>query len=88
MLADCLRLCEVHGVDGSEELDGDEMLDCEDEEQGNGLECEVRLVCVESSGKICRSSVTVEDSRTHRNKIHYYSHYFTIFPRYACKLIS
>lgn len=69
MLADCLSLCEVHGVDGSEELDMDEMLDSEDEEQGNGLESEVRLVCVESSGKICRSSVTVDSGR-HGNKIY------------------
>lgn len=88
MLADCLRLCEVHGVEGSEELDRDEMLDSEDEEQGNGLESEVRLVCVESSGKTCRSSVTVVDSTTHGNKIYYYYHYFTIFATYACKLIS
>lgn len=62
MLADCLSLCEVHSVDGSEELDRDETPDSEDEEQGNGLESEVRHVFVEPSGKICRSSVTVVDS--------------------------
>lgn len=52
------------------------MLDSEDEEQGNGLVSEIRLVCVESSGKICRSSVTVVDSRTHGNKIYYYYYHY------------
>lgn len=62
MLADWLTLREVQGDDACEELDKDEKPDSEDEEEGNGLESEVRFVCVESSGKLCRSSVTVVDS--------------------------
>lgn len=59
MLADFLCLCDVHGVDGPEERDRDEMLDREDEEQGNDPEGKDRLLCLELSGRNYRSSVAI-----------------------------
>lgn len=74
VLADWLTLLEVQGDDAREELDSED-----EEEQGNGLESEDRLVSVESTGKNWTSSVTVVVSETHENKI---KHITSLFSQY------
>lgn len=66
MLADWLSLLKLQGVDVREEL----------ELEGCGLESENRLVNVDLTGNICRSSVTCVVSETYM-KIKYIQHFFS-----------